>query len=458
MSWTHSIQLLRKSSFNGILKDFNYKNGIFRLNSINSVQNRSFYHRINAENSKKSSLTLKNRESSLHFSPFSRQFESFQLDSKWNSNNGNGTKRWSSTTGSKPVGTRQEIFDDYKQHFGVGTPFLQILEFMGMEGNLEGMEKLIETRKMNGFEFDLRSYSVLINTYGKASKFDKVQSVMNEMAAKGIKPDVVLYTNLIKLAGEHEMWDLMDSTFIHMKKRGIDPGLKAYSTMLRFLAKKKDLKAVTETMEEMKADGVKPDIFVYNTLLGVLGGFGLIDAMLNCFTKMKKDRVEPNIITFGVFANHMSRAFEWERLQDIYDEMIDRGVSPNRVISDTILRSATQTGDQKLINYWLERLEQDGLKKSFTTFMILFKFAKKDRNLDLNASLVREILTSPINLKEKEQLQDFLFFIEDPQLKLEWIRFFGLPDDYVVSKNVFYGNRAERRYGEGDDEITLEIK
>lgn len=81
--------------------------------------------------------------------------------------------------------------------------YTTLLAAYGRSGLLDKAFSLLEEMKSTpGCQPDVQTYSILIKSCLQISAFDKVQSLISDMATLGIKPNTVTYNTLIDAYGK----------------------------------------------------------------------------------------------------------------------------------------------------------------------------------------------------------------------------------------------------------------
>jgi pentatricopeptide repeat protein len=128
---------------------------------------------------------------------------------------------------------------------------------------------------------DLTTCSILINAFGRAREWDKVDLVLAEMGTYGIKAD------LISVYGKAGLFYEVEIVV-------------------------KSLRAEIARHEELGNSSLAFDLVTYNTLLDVYGKAGRLNDVIYWFAEMKKAGVQPDVLTFNSLVNAYGKASHYD--------------------------------------------------------------------------------------------------------------------------------------------------
>lgn len=134
---------------------------------------------------------------------------------------------------------------------------------------------------------DLTTCSILINAFGRAREWEKIDMVLAEMETYGIKADLMVYNALMSVYGKAGLF---------------------YEVELVV----KSLKAEIARLEELGNTSLAMDLVTYNTLLDVYGKAGRLNDVIHWFAEMKKAGVQPDVLTFNSLVNAYGKASHFD--------------------------------------------------------------------------------------------------------------------------------------------------
>lgn len=134
---------------------------------------------------------------------------------------------------------------------------------------------------------DLTTCSILINAFGKAREWEKIDLVLADMETYGIKADLMVYNSLISVYGKAGLFYEVDLVV-------------------------KSLRAEIARLEELGNNSLAMDLVTYNTLLDVHGKGGRLNDVIYWFAEMKKAGVQPDVLTFNSLVNAYGKASHYD--------------------------------------------------------------------------------------------------------------------------------------------------
>ncbi|CAH8370271.1 unnamed protein product [Eruca vesicaria subsp. sativa] len=143
-----------------------------------------------------------------------------------------------------------------------------IIHMYGKQGEIDLALKLYKDLKgLSGRNPDAITYTVLIDSLGKANRTVEAADLMSEMLDVGIKPTLQTYSALIcgyAKAGKREE---AEDTFSCMLRSGIKPDNLAYSVMLDVLLRGNETRKAWGLYRDMISDGHTPTHSLYELLV-----------------------------------------------------------------------------------------------------------------------------------------------------------------------------------------------
>ena len=104
--------------------------------------------------------------------------------------------------------------------------------------------QIIQTLRDDGIQPDVRTYSAMISTCGKARNLKAAREYFEEMKGAGVEPNVITYNAMVSTCGKRRNLEAAREYFEEMKGAGVQPDVRTYSAMISTCEKAKNLKAV----------------------------------------------------------------------------------------------------------------------------------------------------------------------------------------------------------------------
>ncbi|XP_022635479.1 pentatricopeptide repeat-containing protein At5g48730, chloroplastic isoform X2 [Vigna radiata var. radiata] len=235
---------------------------------------------------------------------------------------------------------------------------------------------LEEMKNTSGCQPDVQTYSILIKSCLQVFAFDKVQSLLSDMANHGIKPNTVTYNTLIDAYGKARKFSEMESILV-----------------------------------EMLADrDCQPDAWTMNSTLRAFGNIGQIETMEKCYEKFQTAGIQPNVQTFNILLDSYGKAEEYKKMSAVMEYMQRYHYSWTIVTFNIMIDAFGKAGDLKQMEYLFRLMRSERIKPSCVTL----------------CSLVRAYA----HAGKPEKIGGVLRFVENSDVLLDTVFFNCLVDAY----------------------------
>ncbi|CAI0383385.1 unnamed protein product [Linum tenue] len=190
---------------------------------------------------------------------------------------------------SKNVRKAQELFDSMKEKFVPDSKTYSILlEGWGRAPNLPKAREIFREMVDNGCSPDVVTYGIMVNLLCKSGRIDEALVIVREMNDMGCKPTPFIYSVLVHTYGaEGRIEDAVD-TFLEMEKEGIYPDVPVYNALIGAFCKVNKHKNVYRVLKEMDSKGVSCNSRTYNIIINSLIDCGKTDEAFTVFRSMIK--------------------------------------------------------------------------------------------------------------------------------------------------------------------------
>ncbi|XP_024360773.1 pentatricopeptide repeat-containing protein At5g02830, chloroplastic [Physcomitrium patens] len=134
----------------------------------------------------------------------------------------------------------------------------------------EKVRSLMREMRALGLVPDVKSWSILLDSYGSKGDVEGASEALEEMKAAGFKPDVVAYTSLIQACVQAGHLEKAFDYFSKMKAAGVRPNAVTYNSLLRRHRNYGTLPEVQRALalyEEMREAGHVPNDFILQELI-----------------------------------------------------------------------------------------------------------------------------------------------------------------------------------------------
>ncbi|KAL3637221.1 hypothetical protein CASFOL_019520 [Castilleja foliolosa] len=273
-------------------------------------------------------------------------------------------------------------------------------------GLLSSLCKLKSVRKAqeifnamkNQFCPDSKTYSILLEGWGRAPNLPKAREIFNEMTGSGCKPDILckagrtdeavgvikdmeysgceptssIYSVLIHTYGiENRIEDVID-TFLQMERNGVRPDVSVYNALISAFCKVHKFENAYKVVDEMDKKGVKPNSRTCNILINGLIGREETDKAFRVFRKMskmcepdgalklwkymKRKQFAPSMHTFSSIINGLCEKDDVARACVFMEEMMERGIRPGRYLFGKLIQLLLKKGRKDVVEFLQEKL------------------------------------------------------------------------------------------------------
>jgi len=220
----------------------------------------------------------------------------------------------------------------------------------------------------------------------RPERFEKMEDVLERMKAQGVEPNVVHWNQVLSahaMAGGGGHLRKAEAILDRMVETDVTPTIFTYGPLIGSWSKSK-LPEATEKVEavfqRMKASGVEPTAVCYLDLISThasLGNAGRAEQILQEMTdgyKAGNTQLRPNAKTLSAVLNAYCSSTDptaFQKAEELLQNIIDgkfRGVPPNTVSFNIIIRACLHRGDPSRAEKYLLQMEEFGLQPDTWTF------------------------------------------------------------------------------------------
>lgn len=152
---------------------------------------------------------------------------------------------------------------------------------------------------------DLKSYTMLVQSFGRASNMKSAVSWFRRMQSRGIKPDVNIYTTMIDGFMRLSDVDQAEQYFAEMIKCNIQPNLVTYNCMMYHATQQLDMATTEAIFSRLMAAKLKPDPYTYAILINGYGMHDNVDEAWRLMQVMERKHIKISpVIATTIMAMH----------------------------------------------------------------------------------------------------------------------------------------------------------
>lgn len=302
---------------------------------------------------------------------------------------------------SRNVRKAQEIFDGMKGRF---VPDLKsysiLLEGWGKDPNLPKAREVFREMVCAGCSPDVVTYGIMVDILCKAGRVDEAVEVVKDMDANNCRPTSFVYSVLVHTYGvENRIEDAIDA-FLEMERKGIEADVVVYNALIGAFCKANRFKNVYRVLKEMECNGVAPNSRTCNVIISSLISQGETDRAFRVFRRMIKS-CEPDADTYTMLIKMYCERNEVDMALKIWRYMKSKRFVPSMHTFSALIIGLCGKGDVMKACVLLEEMIEKGIRPSRVTFGRLRQLLIKEGRED-----VLKFLHEKINLLVKEPLCD----------------------------------------------------
>ncbi|XP_059314581.1 pentatricopeptide repeat-containing protein At1g77360, mitochondrial isoform X1 [Lycium ferocissimum] len=302
---------------------------------------------------------------------------------------------------SKNVGKAQEIFDSKKKEFIPDSKTYSILiEGWGRAPNLPKAREIYREMIEVGSNPDIVTYGIMVDILCKAGRVDEAVEIVKEMDFSGCRPTSFIYSVLVHTYGlENRIEDAID-TFLEMEKNGVEADVAVYNSLISAFCKVNKFQNAYRVLNDMQLKGVDPNARTCNIILSGLIGRGETDDAFKVFRRMLKI-CDPDADTYTMMIKMFCERSEINMARKVWKYMKRKQFVPSMHTFSALINGLCEDGDAPGACVLMEEMIEKGMRPGRMTFGKLRKLLLKEERED-----VLEFLQEKINLMVREPLSD----------------------------------------------------
>lgn len=302
---------------------------------------------------------------------------------------------------SKNVRKAQEIFDAMKNQYSPDSKSYSILiEGWGRAPNLPKAREIYNEMVDLGCKPDTVTYGIMVDILCKAGRTGEAVEFIKEMEFNGCEPTSFIYSVLIHTYGiENRIEDAID-TFLRMERNGAKPDAAVYNSLISAFCKVNKLENAYKVVDDMEKKGVTPNSRTCNILINALISRKETDEAFKVFRRLSKV-CEPDGDTYTMMIKMFCERDEIELAHKMWKYMERKQFSPSMHTFSALINGLCEKGDVSRACVLMEEMMERGLRPGRHTFGKLRKLLMKEGREE-----VVEFLHQKMNLLVKEPLSD----------------------------------------------------
>jgi len=230
----------------------------------------------------------------------------------------------------KHVKQAQQFFDQVKSRFLLTAKTYSILiNGWGKIGDSEKARELFDTMLEQGCHVDLLAYNNLLEALCKGGHVDEAMDFLNDMLSKKVEPDAFTYSIFIRSYCDannvHSAFGVLDK----MRRCNLLPNVFTYNCIIKRLCKIKKVEEAYQLLDEMISSGLKPDTWSYNAIQAYHCDHCEVNRALKLISRMEKDGCLPDRHTYNMVLKLLIRIGRFDKATDVWESMGDKKFYPS---------------------------------------------------------------------------------------------------------------------------------
>ncbi|THU56052.1 hypothetical protein C4D60_Mb11t13200 [Musa balbisiana] len=252
------------------------------------------------------------------------------------------------------------------------------------------------------FEPDAKTYSILLEGWGRAPNLPKMREVYQEMLDRGCEPDIVTYGIIVDaLCKAGRMEEAVDAVR-DMSHRGCPPTPFIYSVLVHTYGVEKRIEDAVDTFLEMERNGVKPDVVVYNALVGAFCKANKFENAFSVVGDMEDKSITPVARTFNIILNSLITAQRYEEAYRVFRRMI-KCCEPDSDTYTMMIKMFCETNKLEMALKVWKYMGKKQFLPSMHTFSVLINGLCEKGELNRACVMLEDMIEKGIRPPEKYQ-------------------------------------------------------
>uniref|UniRef100_A0A5B6YRA1 Putative Pentatricopeptide repeat-containing protein n=1 Tax=Davidia involucrata TaxID=16924 RepID=A0A5B6YRA1_DAVIN len=297
----------------------------------------------------------------------------------------------------------------YRPNSGI---YIKLIVMLGKCKQPEKAHSLFQAMIDEGCVVNHESYTALLSAYSRSGRFGKAFSLLEQMKnTPDCKPDVFTYSILIKSCLQFFAFDKVQTLLSDMASQGIKPNTITYNTLIDAYGKAKKFVEMESTLVEMlRKQECEPDVWTMNSTLRAFGSSGQIETMEKCYEKFQCAGIQPSVKTFNILLDSYGKTGNYEKMSAVMEYMQKYHFSWTIVTYNIVIDAFGRAGDLKQMEFLFRLMQSERIKPNCVTL----------------CSLVRAYGQAG----KAEKIEGVLRFIENSDVTLDTVFFNCLVDAY----------------------------
>ncbi|KAF7061051.1 hypothetical protein CFC21_067782 [Triticum aestivum] len=283
---------------------------------------------------------------------------------------------------SKNVRKAQEIFEQMNDRFSPDAKTYSILlEGWGRAPNLPKMREVYSEMLDAGCQPDIVTYGIMVDSLCKTGRVEEAVFVVQDMSSRGCQPTTFIYSVLVHTYGVEMRIEDAVATFLDMQKDGIVPDVVVYNALVTAFCKVKKFDNAFRVMDDMEGHGITPNSRTWNIILNKMISLGKDEEAYRVFRRMIK-RCQPDSDTYTMMIKMFCENDRLEMALKVWKYMRLKQFLPSMHTFSVLINGLCDKGEVSQACVLLEDMIEKGIRPPGSTFgklrQLLLKEGRKD--------------------------------------------------------------------------------
>merc|ERR1719238_2485340 len=214
--------------------------------------------------------------------------------------------------------------------------------------------------------------------------------------------DEVLFASVIEACVRVGQLDLLSSKLQQYAGIGGLAGLTAptYGSMIKAYGRARDIERVRELWNEMRRRHVRPTSITLGCVIDALVNNGFPDEAFSLVREIKEDETCKDILNTVIYSTLLkgfAQARQPGRVQDVFEEMKEMGISCNTVSYNTMLDANARTGKMDRADELFRDMLASGVSPDVITYSTLVKGYCQAGDIDQGFQVLKNMVKNGVH-------------------------------------------------------------
>merc|ERR1719262_1679260 len=259
-------------------------------------------------------------------------------------------------------------------------------------------------REMNsmGMRPNSVTCSIILKSLTALSAPDDVRQAMALIDNLHEDMDEVLFASVIEACVRVGQLDLLSSKLQQYASFGGLAGLTAptYGSMIKAYGRARDIERVRELWNEMRRRNVTPTSITLGCMVDALVNNGLPDEAFDLVRQIRDESEYADILNTVIYSTLLkgfSQGRQPDRVQKVFEEMKEMGISCNAVSYNTMLDANARTGKMDRADELFREMQASGVSPDVITYSTLVKGYCQAGDIDRGYQVLNEMVANGVH-------------------------------------------------------------